>query len=106
MARPPYSTRFLAVQGLSTSASYTVPDGFTAVVRCITVFHGVQPDAIRTEFLAPVPVTIAVYSDVGVSAGGAQLDLRVVLNPGEVLEALSIGGNTDVTVSGYLLSAS
>ena len=45
MARPVYSTRFVALHG-GGPANYFVPAGYTAVLRCITYFN---PDALLSS---------------------------------------------------------
>lgn len=44
MARPVYSTLFIAVAAMAPDAGYTVPEGFTAVVRDVSIlFDGTTP---------------------------------------------------------------
>lgn len=102
-----YSTRFIAANA-STGASYTVPAGYAAVVRCVTVSPTAQSTSERAYLLLqPAGVLIVnAYINVGlVSAGWSPtiLNLRLVANAGETLLA---GGGADLymTVSGYLLT--
>lgn len=89
------------------AASYTVPDGKVAVVRCITAFN---PNAVVPETAGLVLTDDAVTLWQVGNLGGASLevgdsvvvDMRVVLHAGESIHTNN-DGDVDMTVSGYEL---
>lgn len=100
-----YSVNFIAAAGMSTSASYTVPDGYVAVVTTIDWFFGSEIDPPYAEALGEAgqcfsyagtdPLTPALVSWRG----------RHVLTAGESFSVECLVGNVDVTACGYLLTA-
>lgn len=104
-----YSTAFLKSHG-GAGGSYTVPDGFVAVIRSIT--------AVNTMFLT-IPEPFSVYlGDSSCTIVEWTLSNLLPTSPGQsvnwqgrvVVEAhdtinVTNGPDVDVTVSGYLLSA-
>jgi hypothetical protein len=102
-----YSHRFL-LAAAGSQASYVVPDGYTAVVRCITAMNrdasNVQSAGVR--FGTPALWIWADYLPAdpgGSTTPSVVVDLRVVVNPGETIQTAN-GTLVDMTVSGYLLS--
>jgi len=81
---------------------YTVPAGFRAVVRSISV----SPSGTGTS---AVGVTIQglcyLYRNDAVAAGRTDhLECNQVVNAGEVISAFSEGGSSFVCISGFLLN--
>lgn len=98
-----YSTRFLQELGLSGTATYTVPDGFVAVVRDLDAYQDVLPGG--TVFLEGA-LGQAIWSETNDAATGKTYQSwrgRQVFQPGETL-TVSTDSPWDVTVCGYLLS--
>lgn len=106
MARSVYSTRLIiANASVSASGSYTVPEGFVAVVRDFEMYCAAGSTA-PYAYLEITGAVNAVFAYVkGDSPGTAQWTGRQVLEPGEELLAQ---GNSESTqtllVSGYLLT--
>lgn len=103
-----YSTSFIKSHG-GAGGEYTVPEGFVAVVRCIT--------AINTQVLAPEGYSVflghsscTIANDTldpafsGSPGWGVVHDLRVVVEATDTIH-VNNDPDVDVTVSGYLLSA-
>lgn len=97
-----YSTRFIGQQvATSTPITYTVPTGFVAVVRSISV-------APTATGLTEAQVSLSSAAILFVVASGTlhvsqHWDGRQVLNAGEVLQCTCAGSNCFFMVSGYLL---
>jgi hypothetical protein len=104
-----YSTRFIAgITDTGSAQSFTAPPGFTTVVRDITACQvGTGADNLIEWVLAVAGVDtyqVAYMSTTG-SGTSAHLELRLVLNAGDVLVAAAEGAPLcTVTASGYLLS--
>lgn len=104
-----YSTRFLfAALAESENTSYVVPDGFVAVVRCLTIAQtsagagGVVEWDVFNEL--GEGVAIAFLATTGESSS-VDLEFRVVLPANNTLLAQNDNEPTQsVTASGYLLS--
>jgi len=100
--RPVYSTRFLAWAAETTPPAYTVPTGYLAIVRDVSV---TTAGGSITNFRAAI-------NDVAGYAAGAFTDEalpqqfhwegRVVAEPGELL-TFAGDSATDGVISGYLL---
>lgn len=104
MALTLYSTRFFAIHDLSGPASYTVPDGLVAVVRDLDAFWGIDTEGNKLIMVGSAGQVIYQASwDIG-SSGSRQWTGRQVLYAGETLQ-LDTEDVTDVSVSGYLLTA-
>lgn len=101
-----YSTSFIRAHG--SNESFTVPDGFLAVVRSVTAFNsdGVLPLSFNC-YLGHSSCTFvaATLSPLLPSSPGyyASFDLRVVVEATDTIQA-NVPSAVDVTVSGYLLS--
>ena len=101
-----YSKRLL-ISHSGAAASYEVPAGVTAVVRCVTAFN---PNAVLPETAALVHTESATTIWQAGNLGGASLDvgnsvvadLRFVAYAGEHLH-VNNDGDIDMTVSGYEL---
>lgn len=105
MARRIYSTSLIQAQGLVGSRDYTVQPGFLLVVRDVSAYNG--GGVVSTNLFVKVAgAQTFVYFQTVPGGGGAAFhwDGRVVLGPGQTLEA-NTNGAWDVTVSGYLLTA-
>lgn len=101
MARVVYSKRFIAAHA-GTTETYTVPDGYVAVLKWITHFNShIVLSASSQAFLSPSACTIW-QQEIGPQAS-AQTEIRVVLEAGEEVQVIP-GATCDVTISGYLLS--
>lgn len=107
MARSVYSTRFIQQHGLSGTASYVVPAGFTAVVRDVDSFIG-APVGLNALFLHGA-IGQAIWwtqATIGESQYASWRGRQVYLE-GETIEVEADVGTFDaydVTVSGYLLT--
>lgn len=104
-----YSTRFLfAALADDENTSYVVPDGFVAVLRCVTTAQTsagaggvVEVDLFEA---GGVGVSLLYLATTGASSSVLQ-ELRVVMNAGDTLLAQNDNEPTQtVTASGYLLS--
>lgn len=107
MARPVYSTRFIQAHGLTSTASYTVPAGFIAVVRDVDTWIS-TPIGLNALFLhgALGQAIWQTSATIGESQYGSWRG-RQVFEPGELVEVEADVGALDaydVTVSGYLLT--
>lgn len=103
MARPVYSTRFIAAATNAEPVSYTVPPGFTAVVHCLTAWCTIHTasqflvaGAAGVAFFVWAPADLYDYTS---------WDGRLVLNEGEDLELNPQSDAMHLTASGYLLAA-
>ena len=102
-----YTVTFLAERGLTGSATYTVPQGFVAVVRDIQAYGSVTAaGSITVE--GPVGEAIYFYDW---PINGQAVDyrtIRVAYTAGQTITAVARVGPIDaidVTVTGYLLKA-
>ena len=113
MATPVYSTNFFRAAATSGGPTpvYTVPNGFVAAVKCITIVWGnviaSGIDAwVQTEDLCKLvryawaftPGTPTNYGGVQVSYGSW------VLLEGETMSVQTAAGTCDIQASGYLLA--
>ena len=99
-----YSTLFFRIHQPG-EADYVVPDGYIAVVRCITVTWDIEALVGYTIITLGdgTMVWTVKYSPLETPYSNI-LDCRVVLNAGDSIGV--DGGNPgDVTCSGYLLTA-
>ncbi len=114
MAAVPYSTNFFRAPSASggPTAAYTVPAGFRAVVKCITIVYGDITvsglDAwVQTEDLCK----LARYTWAGTLStpqnfGGTYLAFGDwVVYDGETMSWQTASGTCDIQASGYLLTA-
>lgn len=104
-----YSTAFLKSHG-GANALYTVPDGFIAVIRCITavntnpvglpenaqVYLGHSSCTIFEQTISPVFGGAGIQSSI--------VDMRVVVEATDTMVIDNNGADIDMTVSGYLLT--
>lgn len=111
MSEPVRSERFIAVQGLTSSSSYTVPAGFRAVVAQITVYTDTSGIGLFGQNVYAKSLTDGwefYHHQAGISAPeyDAQ-ELRVVFEAGETIQV--VGGSPldvawDVYLGGWLLT--
>jgi len=100
-----YSTRFIQSRAGATQL-YTVGAGFKAVIRCVTVNNtGPVTQSWQLFFNGGGGIVSGQMGSYEIIAGQCIVigDLRVVLNPEEVVE-WSADSDVDATVSGYLLT--
>ena len=100
-----YSVRFIATAS-GAPASYTVPAGNVAVIRCVTATnHGASAVgytlAINPGAYYVVADNLAPAGTAGIQQWSHQLEMRVVVRAGETMNA-GPGSAVDMTVSGYL----
>jgi len=81
---------------------FTGPTGITTVIRDLSFipFGGVTP---WTIFFAINGIYFALF-DVAVPTSGVHQECRVVMNPGDVLSAVTGTGGFDGAVTGYRLT--
>ena len=102
-----YSTRFL-LTAPGTTASYTVPTGRTAVIRCVTAVQTVGSAGYFQVYLGPSNVNV-IIADLSAFPGtftnpsSEVYDLRVVVNAGETINGTGQAG-ISLSVSGYLFT--
>jgi hypothetical protein len=100
-----YSTR-LGLANLAPAAGlttlYTVPSGKRAVVKCVTVYPATGVASTAVMVIAGLAALIFAC---GATTSTIERELSIVLNAGETLQWLCTGGQTAVTVSGYVLTA-
>jgi hypothetical protein len=99
-----YSVRFFGIQGLNGVASYTVPAGYRAVVRDLDVYCDNSGAGGTFFFKGPASQTIWHLSLAATATTDGQWRGRQVFNTGETF-LVDADTNSDVTVSGYLLTA-
>lgn len=100
MPWPTYSHRFHAHHGTG-PWTWTVPDGKTAVVKCVTAYNG--DVAAGTAYLQLDDLTVFLTAVPG--AGSVlQPGLMLVFNEGEVMRAGTTNASIRMTVNGYLLT--
>jgi|HubBroStandDraft_1064217.scaffolds.fasta_scaffold138970_3 hypothetical protein len=99
-----YSTRFIrGTVDLDSLPSYTVPDGYVAVVRQITAYDG---DNILDDYIQLVHsdgTILAAYNAPAGEAGNWAQEFRIVVEDGASI-GWSVQGTWDVYVGGYLLA--
>ncbi len=103
-----YSTRFFASHA-GTAASYTVPDGCTAVIRTITAFNAsvLAPETaavVLTDLDVTIWQNLLTPGPPDVPNESSVVNCRVVLRAGESIHNIA-GSDIDMTVSGYELTA-
>ena len=112
MAAPVYSTGFFRAPSFSGGPTdqYTVPGGFRAVVKCITIVYGniiaSGLDAwVQTQDLCKLArYTWAVTLSSPTNYGGTALFFGDwVVYAGETLQTQTAAGTCDIQASGYLL---
>lgn len=108
-----YSTKFVEAAAFTggPSTRYTVPDGFVAVVKSLSIVWGnvllSGLDAwFQTETLAKlVRQTISIPDQPALDQGGCALWFGSwVLTAGQDLDIQTVAGTCDMWASGYLLS--
>lgn len=108
MAQPVYSVRF--VKTLLTSANttyYTVPVGFVAVVRCMTLAWVTlaKVAGVGQVLLNGANSFVWIQGMDASQSSSAVWDGRLVLPAGEIIRAAATAaGQVHFTASGYLLS--
>lgn len=104
-----YSVRFLQEHGLTSTATYTVPDGFVAILRDLDSYIG-TPAGTNGLYLEGDAGQAIWWSEATIGQSQyASWRGRQVLNAGETFSVRADVGSLDaydVTVSGYLLSDS
>ena len=107
MAQPVYSERFiLSALPLGGNVSYTVPAGFRAVIKQITVTALTSAGTLVWVAIAP-GVLVEVFVLTPASPPGSQpaSERSYVAHAGDQINAYERGvGNADIYVGGYLLS--
>ena len=108
MARAVYSTRFISlVTSSAASESYTVPAGYTAVIRDI---NGVMwPEASTTAYveISDTGLLLVYWTAPTDTYENFRWQGRQVIDSDETISAVSNSpGPVYIAVSGYLLSAS
>lgn len=105
MARNVYSHLFFEAAGSPINESYTVPDGYVAVIRDICAI-AVPNDAGATFDIGVTPSGTAIFFYQGPGQGlYVHQELRAVVNTGDTIVLTATAETTvQVRVSGYLLS--
>lgn len=105
MASPVYSTRFIDTQTLADGANYTVPSGFRAVVKTITVWPFVAGSGFEM-FLVNETTTGLYWLQVTVGGPSSfEHDTRLVFDEGEVMSLqTNYTGTMHGSVHGFLLT--
>lgn len=100
-----YSTPFIQEHALSSSVTYTVPDGYVAIVRDVDVY--IDGEIIATTYYLVDDATDGTFAwTESPSEGNPGLYSwrgRQVFEPGTSF-TFNSGGTCDVRISGYLLS--
>ena len=106
MARPLYSTRFLAPSGAGNqTVDYTVPAGYIAIVRDVTAYLGGDTVEVAQCYLTDPQCVLLSANGSTDGAGVRQWTGRQVLEAGEVLQALILTTVfTSLIASGYLFT--
>ena len=104
---PFVETRFISPTALTTSASsalYTVPTGYSAIIKQLVVTNTTGTAATFTFYIGAASAGNALFSGTSVAANDTVIiNLSQVLTTGEVLRALaSTGSALNLTVSGVL----
>jgi hypothetical protein len=100
-----YSTAFLEAQGETGSLVYTVPPAMIIVVRQISVFWGNQAVAPGGRVLGGAGQAFWSWAGAVFAPNNAQWVGRHVITAGHTLTVTVDNGNSDISVSGYLLTA-
>jgi hypothetical protein len=105
VATPVYSTRFLASPDPTFPPTYTVPEGFVAVVREVDVYCAPSEGGSNCLVQLVDPPCV-IYANPSLTAGHTDhLSTRQVFQAGEQLTINStLGAESSVLVSGYLLT--
>lgn len=104
MVRSPFSVRFIDRVGLTSTASYTVPPGYRAVVRDLDVYQGITVSTNKVTFQGRLTQTIWEQHGGGDNDTYGSWRGRQVFYAGETFAIVSNDGfEWDVTLSGYLL---
>lgn len=109
MARPVYSIRFIEARGLDSTSSYTVPEGFVAVIRDLDAYCDATLGFADLFLHGAGGQAIAWHSWEATTQDQFQWRGRQVILAGETFDVeadTGIGVAIDVTVSGYLLTDS
>ena len=104
---PFVETRFISPTTLTTSAAsalYTVPTGYSAIIKQLVVTNITGTAATFTFYIGAASAGNALFSGTSVAANDTVIiNLSQVLTTGEVLRALaSVGSALNLTVSGVL----
>jgi hypothetical protein len=99
---PVYSARFIAVQGLVGTETYTVPPGYVAVVRQVNLYNGGGISVTTAIWHGSVGQTLALWAS-SLTASDAFFVGAQVFYAGETFD-ITTNGAWDATVSGYLLT--
>lgn len=99
-----YSKRLIQAQALNGSASFTVPAGYTCVVRDLDAFVASGGSGAGLFLIGAGGQTMAAYNSIGSAFAVFAWRGRQVLEAGETV-TVTTTGPCDVTVSGYLLEA-
>lgn len=108
-----YSTKFLSLPGFSggPSTPYVVPDGYLAVVKCVSIVWGdviaSGIDAwVQTGDLAKISrYTWAFGASTPTNYGGVQVTWGMwPVEAGDTLAGQTASGTCDIVASGYLLA--
>ena len=104
---PFVETRFISPTTLTTSASsalYTVPTGYSAIIKQLVVTNITGTAATFTFYIGAASAGNALFSGTSVAANDTVIiNLSQVLTTGEILRALaSVGSALNLTVSGVL----
>lgn len=107
MAQPVYSSSFFAgATEDGTLDAYTVPAGFIAIIRFVTIFNfSGSTVTVDIDFAGSGSRTgVILYQEVPSGAPSVDWDGRLVLAPGDVVRITNSTASTVVSISGYLLS--
>ena len=104
---PFVETRFISPTTLTTSAAsalYTVPTGYSAIIKQLVVTNTTGTAATFTFYIGAASAGNALFSGTSVAANDTVIiNLSQVLTTGEILGALaSVGSALNLTVSGVL----
>ena len=98
-----YSTRFIDNPSLSVGDSYTVPTGYTAIVRDIDAAIGVNLGAFEFRFVGTGAAVLWVWSGPSSAGESAQWRGRQVFYEGEAFGFFASGATFGYSACGYLL---
>jgi hypothetical protein len=103
-ARPVYSQRFYEASLQDGTGSYTVPEGFRAVFKCIDFFYSPTLPPAVAQVGGPIGQTwcLAVFTG-GLQPQHVQWTGTQVMFPGDTV-VFYTSGAIDITASGYLLT--
>ncbi len=100
-----YSTQFISEQGLTGTATYTVPAGSTAVVHAVQAYMGSQITEAGGSLRGTAGQRVFPFSTPALTGAYFNGDLKAVYTGPAVIEVVMDGGNADVSVAGWLLTA-